>query len=195
MAKVSRLTDREKILNNFVDRFDWIPHWGAEITSAVEGLEGQIEEAERFGGSGAVVSALAEANKYRVEALKERAALVVPRLESGGIYVVRHEVLHSDDVVIGAMARHLLFRDAHVRDKWPNHDDTTITRKSKPFVGTVKNLSNTKREGLWMTALASETKRELEWTGRLLIAHSNPNVASAIAGYNESRSAQAANAA
>lgn len=186
--KRHELTDREKTLNNFVQSYDWAPHWGAEVTSAVEGLEHQVLEAERFGGSSATVSTVARGDVYRTEAHQEAKTLATPIIETKGLYPVKFEMIHSDRIVVNALARHLLFRHAFTKDKWPTHSEPSIDRKAKPFLGSVKNLSRTKREGLWLSALQSERDREIFWTLQLMGAHSNPTIASSIETYNQNKS-------
>ena len=174
-------TDRSHLLNRFADRYTWLPHWGAEITMAVEGLESHINQVDRFAGSLAVISTLAEADKYRVEAQTEIDDLETAVFHNKGIYPVKFEAIHGDQVVISAMARHLLFRDSLARDKWPIHTEPRFERKVKPYNRLVQNLSSVRRTGLWHETLESETARNLFWIGSLLDAHSNPKVKDAIA--------------
>jgi hypothetical protein len=174
-------TDRSQILHNFADRFAWVPHWAAEVTMAEETLEAQITEVDRFAGSLAIISTMAEADKYRVEAQAEIEALRVPMLHNKGIYPVNFDLIHGDDIVIGAMARHLLFVDSLKRDKWPVHTEPRLEKKTKPYKKLVRNLSTVRRTGLWRESLESETTRELHWVNSILTAHSSPNVMNAIA--------------
>ena len=191
----NQITDKEATLNNFVGRYSWAPHWEAEVTTAVEGLDHQTLTAERFGGSSATVSKIADANKYQIEATSELKTLERPKVESAGLYPVRFELIHEDKLVICAMARHLLFRKSFKRDRWPNHDEDSIARKSKPLVSQVSNLSFARREKLWLDALKSERERETFWIGSILVALSDPRIASSIETYNQNRATVAANAA
>lgn len=174
-------TDRNRLLANFSSRFEWIPHWGAEVTTAVEGLEAQIEEVDRFAGSLAIISTLADAERYRAEAQAEINDLQTASPRNKGIYPVRFEAIHSHDVVVGAMARHLLFRDALKRDKWPAHTQPRFDRKVKPYRRLVRDLSSSRRVSLWYESLESESLRNLHWVGVLLNAHTHPKVMDAIA--------------
>jgi hypothetical protein len=181
LKRVEFNTDRSKQLDHFADRFTWVPHWGAEITMAVEGLESQIEEVDRFAPAKAIISTMAEADKYRFEAQTEVDDLEIAANLSKGIYPVKFENIHGDEIVINAMARHLLFKESLPRDKWPIHTEPHFSRKIKPFNRKVRNLSNTKRTGLWLSALESESARKNFWLGSLLNAHANPKVINAIA--------------
>ena len=174
-------TDRSRILEDFAGRFAWLPHWGAEVTMAVEGLESQVETVDRFAGSLAIISTMAEADKYRVEARAEVEALRAPILHNRGIYPVSYDLINDNDEAIAAMARHLLFADALKKDKWPVHTEPRLERKTKPYKKQVRNLSNVKRTGLWRESLESESLREIHWLGSILNAHSNPKVMDAIA--------------
>jgi hypothetical protein len=181
LRKVEFNTDRSKQLNHFADRFVWVPHWGAEITMAVEGLEAQIDEVDRFAPAKAIISTMAEAGKYHFEAQSEVGDLEMAANPNTGIYPVKFERIHGDEIVLSAMARHLLFRDSLPRDKWPIHTEPHFSRKIKPYNRQVKNLSSTKRIGLWQSALESETARQNFWRGSLLTALVNPKVINAIA--------------
>ena len=174
-------TDRSRLLDQFADRFAWLPHWGAEVTMAVESLESQITEVDRFAGSLAIISIMARADRYRVEAQSEIEDLKTPQLEKKGIYPVNFDLIHGDDIVISAMARHILFKDSLARDKWPVHTEPRFERKVKPYKKQVRNLSNVKRTGLWIESLESETARNVFWLNSILNAHSDPKVIHAIA--------------
>lgn len=174
-------TDRSNILSNFAERFAWVPHWAAEVTLAEESLEARVNEVDRYAGSLAIISTMAKADKYRVEAGEEIDTLRIPILHNRGIYPVNYDLIHADDVVMGAMARHLLFTEALKRDKWPVHTEPRLAKNTKPYRKQVQNLSSVKRVGLWRESLGSEEARELHWLNSILTAHSNPNVMNAIA--------------
>jgi hypothetical protein len=149
---------------------------------ADEGLESQILDAERFGGAEAVVSTFTKlANKYRTEAQVELDDLNLASETRPALYPVKFEVINDDEVVLKAMARHLLFRDALSRDKWPVHTEPRFSRKVKPFIGTVKNLSSSGRRGLWLDAHKSETIRGEEWLIAVMNAHTHPKIIGSLA--------------
>jgi len=178
-------SDRSVVFTHFVRRFDWLPHWGAEITMAVEGLEAHVQEVDRFAGSLAIISVMAEADKYRAEAQQEMNDLQRAVSPNRGLYPVRFETLDGDDVVIGALARRLLFKSAMAKDKWPVHTEPQFSRKVKPYKGIVRNLSSSRRLGLWAEAHQSEAMRNLFWLGASLNAHTDPKVIQAIASQKE----------
>src|SRR5665213_2099575 len=96
-------TDRDGLLSNFANRYEWIPHWGAEVTMAVEGLDIPIEDAYAHGGSGAVLSSLKDVGTYRAEAETELKDLRIPIIPQNALIPVKFEAIHENPLVIGAM--------------------------------------------------------------------------------------------
>src|SRR4051812_40881194 len=110
---------RSEILDSFVKSFDFVPYWHAEVTLAVETLENRLLTAERFAGSAALRSHLSEAHKYRKEAFVDHSILRRFITEKDRFQPVDVEALREDEFAERALAKHLLFSDSLVRDKWP----------------------------------------------------------------------------
>jgi hypothetical protein len=171
---------RNEVVRDFISRFNWTPHWFAEVTLAVEGLENRLVVAERHAGSVALRSQLARAHRYRVEAFQDVTELERALKGQNRFQPVDAEIIMEDTVVEGAIARHLLFSKAFQRDKYPVHTGTGYFRALRPHTLALRHKDPEVQVSDWHDAYLSSSERHNFWLTNTRNAWLDPRVQTAL---------------
>lgn len=171
---------RNEILRKFVGSFKWTPHWYAEVTLAVEGLESRLVEVERYAGSLAVRSQLSEAHKFRVEAGTDINVLSRALVNQNRFQPVEAVKILEDGEVERVIAEHQLFSKAFLEDKYPIHVGNIYQRALRPHIIAVRHSSPEKQISTWYDAYLSSTNRHAFWLEQTRDAWLHPKAQAAL---------------
>jgi hypothetical protein len=171
---------RSKILRAFVGKFEWVPYWHAEVTLAVESLENRLLTAERYAGSAALRSHLSEAHKYRQEAFSDHSILRGVMTGQHRFEPVNFKTLREDEFVERALAKHLLFSQSLVHDKWPVHQGRRFARSLRPYTIAIRDSDPGQLTTTFYDAYTSTSARDQYWTMQTRNAWLDPRIQRAL---------------
>jgi hypothetical protein len=162
----------------FMEKFDWIPHWGGEVTLAVAGLGTRLNENGKY-HIRAVEKTLEQVDGYKVEALRDtlllrKAFAVRDEIDS----LSPREIIDKPDI-LRILAKQQLFNAALRAGTWPSHRKDSLEKKLSPLILKLYGTSDEVLVGSWHETFASTKGRGRFWLDERNRVQDNPWVVQA----------------
>lgn len=164
--------------NEYIDRFSWPPHWQAEVTTALVGLDRKISVAYEYGGLDDAYGVWDDANKYHEEAQITFDILSKQgdQLETSDPYAIR-----NDAQMLEAMAEYLLAVNSLDVYKWkPRRNKGKPNRRRQQEINQVSRdilvFKDNDLMSLWNIARYAAAGRANFWARQLDDAEKTPIV-------------------
>ncbi|HUD10715.1 MAG TPA: hypothetical protein VMR28_03525 [Candidatus Saccharimonadales bacterium] len=159
----------------FKKRFDWLPHSKGEVTLALNGLRGAVDEASKYGLS-RVEETVTRARGYQNSSMQDmltlREAFATPEeLDSLSAIEIR-----NNPQILRILAAHQLFAGALDKEKLPINKKGNLDKKPSPLMLELYGSEDTALTSLWGQVFNNTRQRGRFWLSQLNEVHDHPRV-------------------